>query len=262
LQPLLQAAPDLRILLQNDLLRATFLDSPTRIAALALILEDFGPTIAQVRSPTWILWGRHDAIASQRTGLVLQARLPHAQFYILEASGHDPMLSEPAAASQFMLRWLGTPTDHLAVTTPPPPLAPSARAGRCESERGIRFTGDYSQIEIVGCRDVRLKDVRAAAIRVRNSEVIIENTHVSAQATALQVVGSQVEITACDLSGAIALDSDGSEIDLAGVNLQGQRAGVHVAGSSRMIFSVCRVDSPINHRYLHDVMELNAGADL
>jgi pimeloyl-ACP methyl ester carboxylesterase len=262
LQPLLQAAPDLRILLQNDLFRATFLGSPTRIAALALILENFGPTIAQVRSPTWILWGRHDAIASQRTGLVLQARLPHAQFYILEASSHDPMLSEPAVVSQLMLRWLGTPTDHLAVTAPPPPLAPSARAGRCESERGIRFTGDYSQIEIVGCRDVRLRDVRAAAIRVRNSEVVIENTHVSAQATALQVVGSQVEITACDLSGAIALDSDGSEIDLAGVNLQGQRAGVHVAGSSRMIFSVCRVDSPINHRYLHDAMELNVGADL
>ena len=262
LQPLLQGAPDLRILLQNDLLRATFLDNPSRIAALALILDNFGPAIAQVRSPAWILWGRHDAIASQRTGLVLQARLPHAQFYILEASGHDPMLSEPAAMSQLMLRWLSTPTDHFAVTAAPPPLAPSARAGRCESESGIRFTGDYSQIEIVGCRDVSLKDVRAASVHVRNSEVVIENTQVSAQATALQVVGSRVEVTACDLSGTVALDSEGSEIDLAGVNLQGQRAGVHVAGSSRIIFSVCRVDSPINHRYLHDAMELNMGADL
>lgn len=262
LQPLIPGAPDLRVLLHNDLLRATFLDSPSRIAALALILDDFGPAIAQVRAPTWILWGRHDAIASQRTGLVLQARLPHAQFYILEASGHDPMLSEPAAVSQLMLRWLGMPADHPAVTAAPPPLAPSARAGRCENESGIRFAGDYSQIEIVGCRGVRLKDVRAAAILVRNSDVVIENTQVSAQATALQVVGSHVEITACDFSGAVALDSEGSEIDLAGVNLRGQRAGIHVSGSSKMIFSVCGLDSPLNHRYLHDAVELNVGADL
>jgi pimeloyl-ACP methyl ester carboxylesterase len=262
LQPLLPGAPDLRILLQNDLLRATLLDSPNRIAALALILDNFGPAIAEVRAPTWILWGRHDAIASQRTGLVLQARLPHAKFHILEASGHDPMQSEPAAMSQFLLSWLSTPTDHFAVTAAPPPLAPSARAGHCESESGMRFTGDYSQIEIVGCRDAHLQDVRAATIRVRNSEVVIENTHVSAAETALQVVGSRLEITACDLSGTVALDSEDSEVDLAGVNLQGRRAGVHVAGSSRMIFSVCRLDSPINHRYLHDVMELNVGADL
>jgi pimeloyl-ACP methyl ester carboxylesterase len=262
LQPLLPGAPDLRILLQNDLLRAVLLDRPDRIAALALILDNFGPAIAQVRAPSWILWGRHDAIASQRTALVLQARLPHAQSYILEASGHDPMLSEPAATSQLLLSGLRTPVDHFAVTAAPPPLAPSARAGRCESESGMLFTGDYSLIEIIGCRDVRLKDVRAAAIRVRNSEVVIENTHVSAADTALQLAGSHVEITACDLSGAVALDSEDSEVDLAGVNLQGRRAGVHVAGSSRMIFSVCRLDSPINHRYLHDVMELNVGADL
>jgi pimeloyl-ACP methyl ester carboxylesterase len=262
LQPLLPGAPDLRILLQNDLLRATLLDRPDRIAALALILDNFGPAIAQVRAPTWILWGRHDAIASQRTGLVLQARLPHAQFYVLEASGHDPMLSEPAAMSQFMLRWLGTPIDHLALPAAPPPLAPSARAGRCASENGMRFSGDYSEIEIVGCHDVRLKDVRAAAIRVRNSEVVIEDTRVSAAETALQVVGSQVEMTACDLSGTVALDSEGSKVDLAGVNLLGRRAGVHVSGSSQIIFSVCRLDSPINHRYLHDAMELNLGAEL
>jgi len=259
---LLPDAPDMQMLLENDLLRITVLGSAERIAALALILEDFGPMLEKVRSPTWILWGRNDSVASLRTGVVLQARLPHAQIHILERSGHTPMLSEPGAVSQWLLKCLDTPTDQLAVAPAPAPLAPTARAGRCENESGMRFSGDYSQIEIAGCQQVQLKDVRAGAIRVRQSDVIVENTQVSAGDTALQVVGSQVEITACDLSGNVALDSRDSQVDLAGVNLQGRRAGIHVSGASRMLFSVSRVDSPVGHRYLHDMLELKTGTEL
>jgi hypothetical protein len=172
------------------------------------------------------------------------------------------MLSEPGPMSEYLLKWLNAPTDQFASPPVPPPLAPSARIGRCENERARRFTGDYSQIEIVGCQDVQLKDVRAAALRVRNSEVVMDNTEVSAAETALQVVDSQVELTACDLSGTVALDSKGSKVDLAGVTLHGRRAGVHISGSSAMVFSVCKVDSPVGHRYLHDEMDLNAGVDL
>ena len=75
--------------MQSDSLRATVLGgSPTRIAALAVIREDFGPAIAGVRAPAWILWGSNDAIASPRMGLVLQARLPAARLVVLEGSGH------------------------------------------------------------------------------------------------------------------------------------------------------------------------------
>jgi len=263
LQPLLPDSPDMRLLLDNGLLRTTILDNAERIAALALILENFGPVIAAVRAPTWILWGRQDPIASLRAATVLQARLPHAQLHVLDASGHTPMLAEPAATSQFLLEWLGTPTDRFAPAVVQPPLAASAPGGRCENQRGVRFSGDYSQIDIVGCQDVQMRDVRASAIRVRNSsEVVMENVHVSAVETALQVAGSQVEITASDFGGNVAIDSEDSRVDLAGVNLQGRRASVHVSRASQLLVSVCRVDSPISRRYVHDELELSKGAEL
>jgi hypothetical protein len=55
---------------------------------------------------------------------------------------------------------------------------------------------------------------------------------------------------------------DNSDLDLAGVDLQGQRASVHVATASRLIMSVSHVDSPIQRRYVHDLLEPSSGEDL
>ena len=256
---ILPGSLDPSFVLQSDLLRATFLDSPTQIAALAVILENFAPAIAKVEAPTWILWGRHDAVASLRAGLVLKARLPYAQLQVLEASGHDPMSSEPVAVANYLVQAMATAEKPPFVRTPPSTPVLLTRTGLCNGQIGVRFAGDYSEIDIKGCRDVTLKDVRARALRIRDSQVVMENTRVAAQGVALEVKGSRVEITACEFAGNVALDVDGSELDLAGVDLQGQRASVHVASASRLVFSVTRVDSPIQRRYLHDVLESTTG---
>ena len=260
--PLLPVSPDPSFVLHNGLLRATILDSSLRIAALATILKDFGPTIAKVESPTWILWGRHDAIASPRSGLVLKARLPYAQLKVLEGSGHDPMSSEPAAVVDYLLQALATAEKPPFVRAPMAPLVLPERKGSCDGQSGVKLTGDYSEIEITGCWDVTLKDVHARALHIRNSQVIVENTRIVSQAVALEVKGSRVEITASQLSGQVAVDVDNADLDLAGVDLQGERASVHVASTSRLIFSVSHVDSPIQRRYIHDLFEPSAGDDL
>ena len=260
--PILQGSPDPSIVLTSDILRSTVLGSPTKIAALAVILENFAPAIDRVRSPTWILWGNNDAIASPRTGLVLRARLPAVQLRVLENSGHDPMASQPAAVERFLLEALGStatvPFPRVALAFPALP----ARKGKCESESGAHFTGDYADIELIGCRDAVLRDVRTSALRIRDSYAVVENTRVVAQGTALEVKGSRVEITASDFTGMVAMEVDGSDLDLAGVELRGQRASVKVGGSSKLIISVSRAESPINKRYLHGVYEFDIGAEL
>jgi len=259
--PIFPISPDPSMILRNEFLRGKVLGSPTRIAALAVILENFAPAIEGVRSPTWILWGSDDAIASLRAGLVLQARLPSAQLRVLEGSGHDPMASRPRAVEQFLLEALAAPAaaPWPRVVTAFPTLP--ARKARCERESGKRFSGDYAEIEIVGCSDAVVKDVRASAIKIRDSSVVVENARVVGPGVALAVKGSHVEITASDFSGSVALDVEGSDLDLAGVELRGQRASVHVGGSSKLIFSVSRAESPINYRYLHGDYEFDIGVE-
>jgi pimeloyl-ACP methyl ester carboxylesterase len=260
--PVLPDTPDPAVVLKNRVLRSTFLGSPMRIAALATILENLAPAIASVQAPSWILWGSNDAIASPRTGLILQARLPAARLTVLEGSGHDPMASRPAAVEQFLLDALASPLVTPAARTVPPFPTMPARKGRCEHQDGMRFSGDYAEIELSGCREAVLRDVRTTALRIRDSYAIVENTRVVAQGVALEVKGSRVELTASDFTGTVALQVEGSDLDLAGVELRGQRASVHVGGASKLVFSVSHAESPINSRYLHDVYEFDIGAEL
>jgi hypothetical protein len=225
------------------------------------MLENFAPAIAEVKTPTWILWGRNDAIASLRTARVLALRLPVVRLQVLESSGHDPMSSQPAAVSSFLLDGLSALPVPRA-RRPRPPLSADARPGRCEGKNGMLFQGDYTEIEISGCQDVQLDGVRSGAIRIRDSAVTMHDTHVATTAVALDVKRSRVEITASDLVGEVALESSGGDLDLAGVTLQGKAKSVHIGSSTRLIFSISRVDSPVSHRFVHELLELGSGAEL
>jgi len=263
MDPLLPVgSPDPAIILQSEALRATVLGGdPTRIAALATIVENFGPAMDQVRAPAWILWGSNDGVASLRAGLVLRARLPAVELRVLEGSGHDPMLSRPAAVQAFLLGALSSPA-----VPPPKPAAwstfASDRKGRCERKDGVRFAGDYAEIEVEGCTDVVLQDVRTRSLRIRGSYAVVENTQVAASGVAFEVKDSRVQVTAGDFSGSVAVDVAGSDLDLAGVVLRGQRASVQIRGPSRLVFSISRADGPKGSRHLHGVYDLDIGAEL
>lgn len=255
----LPPTPEPDFLLDTAVLRKTVLRTPTRIAALATILKNFAPLIAEVKTPAWILWGRNDSIASIRTAKILEARLPMARLRVLESSGHDPMSSAPAAVSQFLLEGLATPG---ATMRRPQTSQGVPRPGKCEGQTGTKFQGDYTEIEISNCWDVRVEDVRSGSIRIRDSVVTIENARVVSDAIALDVKNSKVEITASDLAGEVAMQTNAGEMDLAGVVLHGKKKSVQVDRSSRLIFSISRLDSPVARRYVHELLELGAGSEL
>jgi pimeloyl-ACP methyl ester carboxylesterase len=253
-------SPDPSLILISETLRSALLGSPTRIAALALLLDNLAPAIDGVRSPAWILWGSDDAIASPRTSLILQTRLPSARLTILDGAGHDPMASRPAEVERFLLDALAAPAIAVGPKTASWVPVPTDHKGRCDRESGAHFSGDYAEIDIDRCDGVVLRDVRTSALRIRNSFVTVESTRVLGQAVALDVKGSRMVITASDFAGDVAVEVDGGELDLAGVDLRGHSAAVHVGGLSKLIFSVSRAESPIARRYLHDVYELDKGA--
>jgi pimeloyl-ACP methyl ester carboxylesterase len=261
-EPLLPGTPDPSLLLENEVLRKTVLDTPTRIAALAVIMEDFAPAIAAIRAPSWIVWGARDGVASLRAGKLLAARLPHAQLRVIDKSGHDPMLDAPEALSSHVLEALTGPLGPLAAPGTGLMAGLPDRIGRCADQSGARFTGSYASIQIVRCQDVVLSGVRAERVQVQDSHVTMEDTRVEGQGTSVQIKGSRVEITASDFIGEIALEVEGSDVDLAGVYLKGRKAAIHVVKNSALVVSVSRIDSPNNQRYLHDVLRFGVGVDL
>jgi hypothetical protein len=57
------------------------------------------------------------------------------------------------------------------------------------------------------------------------------------------------------------LQVEGGEMDLAGVELRGDDASVRVSRAARLIFSVSRVDSAIQRRYVRELVEAKAGEE-
>jgi pimeloyl-ACP methyl ester carboxylesterase len=259
--PLLGRAPDPSQVLDHDFTRRNLLATPTRIAALALLLEDFGPAIADVRAPPLLLWGKNDTIAPLRAALVLKKRLPHARLELLPNSAHEPLRSEPQAVTRLVLDRLGMPAEALVDLLPRPPNT-SRRVGRCQDQHGARFEGDYSELEITGCDGVRIAGVRATAIRVRDSAIILEDTEVVGSGVALTAIGSRVQVTASDLTGEVGIQAEGSELDLAGVAVRGRRAAVRAVGPTSLLCSVSRVEGRGAHGFVHGVRELGRNDEL
>jgi hypothetical protein len=134
----------------------------------------------------------------------------------------------------------------------------SDRPLRCEGQQGVEISGDYSEITLDGCTAM-LKNVRARQLHLRNSLVVLENTVVFSPEVAVDVKDSHVEMTACDFSGGTALQVEGGELDLAGVDLHGDGASVRVDRAARLIFSISHVDSALGRRFVHELVEAKAG---
>lgn len=83
--------------------------TPTHLlwqSALEMAKSDFRAELALISVPTLIIWGEHDLLLPLTLGQELHTALPHATFVTMPQSGHRPMLTQPAAFSQIVLRFL------------------------------------------------------------------------------------------------------------------------------------------------------------
>jgi pimeloyl-ACP methyl ester carboxylesterase len=262
--PLVDVAPDPRSLIDDDTKRRTLLGSADRIAALALVLHDHGPAIAKVSAPTLLVWGGRDTIAPLRTAILLRARMTNARLVVLPESGHEPMRTEPAATAQLILERLDTSLELLRPlpVTPMPERGVGTRTARCDGQRGASFEGEYAEIRIDSCRDVKLRDVHTARLVVRESEIWVEGGRIGGPGTAMEVKNSRVTMTGTDVVGEVGIEADRSDLDLAGVSLTGHRASVHAIESTRIVFSVSRLDSPRYRGLVHETRTVDRGGEI
>ncbi|HYU75884.1 MAG TPA: alpha/beta hydrolase [Ktedonobacteraceae bacterium] len=70
--------------------------------------SDFREELAQISTPTLIIWGERDVMLPIALGHALKDALPHATFVTMPHCGHRPMLAQPAQFSKLVLEFIAT----------------------------------------------------------------------------------------------------------------------------------------------------------
>ncbi len=226
---------------------------PEKIAALELAGEDFSSAIPAVTEPTLIIWGDNDQTVPQRTGKVLAARMPHARLEIISESGHVPMEDQPEELNTLVRKQLLASDDTLAEQykqAPPRPAFSSERVGTCSSESDKVFKGDYRSIELRDCSNITIRNARVGQLNVINSRLSLIDTDILGKDEGLHADNSDVTITNGEISGVIAIKSERSRFDIAGVLLKGSKDAVKGV-DSKFVFSISRAISPHTDGPLH-----------
>jgi pimeloyl-ACP methyl ester carboxylesterase len=93
-------------------------DSAYAVSAAAALAEfDFGylagDRAARLAKPTLVIWGEYDPVLPLQAGRDLAARIPAAQFRIVERSWHRPHEERPAETVRLMSEFLaGLPPER------------------------------------------------------------------------------------------------------------------------------------------------------
>jgi len=225
------------------------------ITGLALVYTDFSESIDNVTVPVFILWGEDDPIAPVRTGRVLASRIRGASLHVMEETGHNPMLDRPEEFGGILLR---CPSAEPFEAEKKLPTLPSGRnVARIINEKNVVLTGHYDLIHVENSDRVRIVDVSARHINIVNSTVSIQNSVILSEGIGIRVLGSILMATAVKVHAYVGLVTANSRLDLAGVEVEGERAAVLSAEQSTIVFSVCRVRSPYNDRSFHGIVKVN-----
>jgi hypothetical protein len=144
-------------------------EDPAKIAALALVQEDFSALLWKVQAPTVILWGANDTVTPLRTGILLEAILPRARLQVIPLAGHVLMFDQP----QLFNRAVKDAIIVREIEPPSVPAGPETRVGVCRGESGKNFTGAYDRIEITDCSDVRMTDITTRSMVIDRSRVVL-----------------------------------------------------------------------------------------
>jgi len=233
---------------------------PTKIAAMMLIFKNLGSAIGKVAAPTRLIWGEDDNIAPLRTGMLLESRLRRAERHVLTGCGHVPMTDQPVRFAELVREWLDS--DSVPGGEIVPGGGQSTRTIRRSGERGGVIEGEFARIELENVNGTVLRRVRARELVVRYSEVQVEQCRFESPGTVVDVTGSRVKMTGGEVVGEVGFLAEASDLDLAGVRIEGRRAAVRSPRQADVLCSVCPVSSPSRDAWLHGIYHAEPGVDL
>jgi pimeloyl-ACP methyl ester carboxylesterase len=251
-------------LLQND---------PMRIAGLAVAMEDLSKEIPTIQTETLVIWGKQDTIAPLRTGKLLAHVMPRAQLAVIERAGHEPMRQTPDR-----FRDLLEPFLERGLASAPAKTRELTRRGNasCDRQNGQVYEGEYDTLTLKGCKKAVISAARVRELRVLDSTLAIEDSDIGGDDGGLTASNAVIEMTNGRIHGPVAMTLLASRLDLAGVQIEGERAAAEgreaapamkgkKAGPpvpSSIVFSIGRVRSPHTEADMHGYVAVVSGKPL
>lgn len=254
--------------LESETARAKLLQSnPNSIAGLALALEDYSAVINKVQSPTLILWGQNDPIAPLRTGKLLAGMIDNSRLQVLPGAGHSPMVENAETFNRLLYKELTRSAEDFArlakeeAYSLPSYSDESSEVAECDAVHSeVVFEGDFKRLEIDDCPNVIVRNSHVSELIVDGSNVIVENSHI--RGLGMRIDSSFVEMTGGTVHGVVAIHSEDSTLDLAGVNVTGLETALYAEGENQVFFSVSSLSSRLNKGTQHIAYSLLDGDEL
>lgn len=231
--------------------KAMLSDRPNENAAIGLIDTDYSGRLEQVKVPGTLIWGGADPVTPLRIGHLVHGLLPQSRLHVIDGAQHVPMKSHPESFLGFLRPALkgGEPPVRATATG----AETNAGEYRCTGEAGVYLSGHYDSILIESCVNVRMEDVQANRVVIRDSLVEMLRVTVTTRSggAAVEVHDSAIRATDISVQGEPALHVNAGRLDVAGASLRSGDAAVVVERGSSFIFSVSRLQSGLYDGYLH-----------
>ncbi len=231
LRKVIRKTPNADGIMESERLRGLVLGGdPQRIAGFGVAIRDFGETLAQLRTPTSVFWGREDDVAPLRSARMLAALAPGRDLSLFDRSGHVPMTAQPEAFNQRFLERLdhGNPDPPLR---PAPADTPGSRTVRCSDHSdGMTIEGRHRLVVIEDCDNVILDRVTAKRIEIHRSRVNLREPRIVGGNTGLVLTHSDVMITAGRITAEVPIAMNSTFLDIAGTVLKGERSVIRGIG--------------------------------
>ena len=225
---------------------------PNANAALSLIHTDYSRILDAVAAPTAVIWGELDPVAPLRTGFVLDGLIAHSELHVIPGAKHVPLKTHTASVTALLQEPVSPPQDSTA----------SATKGdlKCRNETGLRYSGRYRHITLDHCLNMELFDIQAESIVLKSSTAEMTRVDISSDTLALGLRDSTVRLTDAHLMAPVAIEVDGSRLDMAGVDLKAEEVALKILGESVVVASVSEVESPVWQGKLHGITRAAQGA--
>ncbi len=244
---------DLSSVVRDERYRDKLLNSPTSIAALGLITENWFD-IYKIKTPTLILWGEKDEVTPLRSGYVLNSLLDNSKLYTIKYAGHVPILNNKNEYFSYLDEFL-----KKEIKKEKKEYKSSELIREISNKRGELKDCSYKSLKIKNSNNITLFNCNIEKLIVENSNVNIINSNIISKDRALIVSNSNIEITSSSIKAQTAIESLNSKLDIAGTKIEGYKSAITSLGENEIIFSLTTILSPNTKRIFHkkEIMKNN-----
>ena len=250
---------DLSLVIKTEYIRQMlFKNNTTAIAAIGLVMEDYSNVVYSINTPTEILWGENDDIAPVRTGYALNKILKDSKINVIPNSGHIPIID----SKDIYLKYVDNFLKNKNIKRAQKDSSFNTKYLLVKNQNNVVINGKYKSLKIIDSNNIKIDSSNIEELIIINSDVKILNSTIKSKNIAIDVKNSNLEVTACDIDGFYAIQSENTRLDLAGSTLNSIENSIknkNINNKDILILSLTTINSKFyKNRVFHEKMEIDS----